>query len=62
MIEKELKSINPKNNSLIAFMGVFPTIYDLNKIINNSAEAQLYWSELDLKFRLEQIRKFIFYP
>ena len=55
MIEKELKSINPKNYSLLASWKV-PTIYDLKKTIKNSAEAQLYWSELDLKSRLEQIK------
>ena len=47
MIEKELKSINPKNNLLIASWDI-PSINDINIIIRKTAQAQSHWSELDL--------------
>ena len=33
------------------------TIYDLNEIMKNSAKSQLCWSELDLKSRLDPVKK-----
>tara|TARA_Y100000591_G_scaffold252713_1_gene224305 strand:- start:195 stop:1577 length:1383 start_codon:yes stop_codon:yes gene_type:complete len=55
MIEKELKSINPKNNLLIGRWEV-PSPKDINTIIELSAKAQSHWESLDLNIRMEPIK------
>ena len=46
MIEKKLKSINPKNNITLRSWDI-PSLNDINIIIENSS-GSMSWSELDL--------------
>ena len=50
MNDKQLKSINPKNNSLLSTWDI-PSIKDVTTIIKKSAEAQPQWESLDLDSR-----------
>ena len=55
MIEKELKSINPKNNIKIRSWDI-PSLNDIDNIIRKTAQAQINWSELDLLSRLDLLK------
>ena len=55
MIEKKLKSINPKNNIKIRSWDV-PSLNDINIIIRKTAQAQMDWSEIDLISRLDYVK------
>ena len=54
MIEKKLKSINPKNNIKLCSWDV-PSLNDINIIIRKTAQAQMGWSEIDLISRLDYV-------
>ncbi len=55
MIEKKLKSINPKNNFNLCSWDV-PSLNDINIIIRKTAQAQMGWSEIDLISRLDYVK------
>ena len=55
MIEKKLKSINPKNNIKLRSWDV-PSLNDINIIIRKTAQAQMDWSEIDLISRLNYVK------
>ena len=55
MIEKKLKSINPKNNIKLSSWDV-PSLNDINIIIRKTAQAQMNWSEIDLISRLDYVK------
>ena len=55
MIKNKLKSINPKNNIKIRSWEV-PSLNDLNNIIRKTAKAQMNWSKIDLRSRLDFIK------
>ena len=55
MIEKKLKSINPKNNIKICSWDIH-SLNDINIIIRKTAQAQIKWSELDLISRLDFVK------
>ena len=57
MIEKELKSINPKNNIKLSTWDV-PSLNDINTIIRKTAKAQNKWSGMDLILRLDYVKTF----
>ena len=55
MTKLKLKSVNPKNNSPIKIWDIHSEI-EIKSIINNAAEAQAYWSKLDLSSRLKPFK------
>ncbi len=55
MIEKKLKSINPKNNVKIRSWDIL-SVNDINSIILKTAQAQTTWSEVDLLSRLNLLK------
>ena len=55
MIEKKLKSINPKNNIELRSWDV-PSLNDINIMIRKTAQAQMDWSEIDLISRLDYVK------
>ena len=55
MIKKKLKSINPKNNIKLSSWDV-PSLNDINIMIRKTAQAQNYWSEIDLISRLDYVK------
>ncbi len=55
MIEKKLKSINPKNNIKLRSWDV-PSFSDINIMIRKTAQAQIGWSEIDLISRLAYVK------
>ena len=55
MIEKKLKSINPKNNIKLRSWDV-PSLNDINIIIRKTAQAQKCWSKIDLISRLDYVK------
>ena len=55
MIEKKLKSINPKNNIKLRSWDV-PSLNDINIMIRKTAQAQMDWSEIDLISRLDYVK------
>ena len=55
MIEKKLKSINPKNNIVLSLWDV-PSIDDIDIIIDKTAKAQTDWSKIDLISRLDFVK------
>ena len=55
MIEKKLKSINPKNNIKIRSWEI-PSLTDINVIIRKTARAQMNWSEIDLSLKLDFLK------
>ncbi len=56
MIEKKLKSINPKNNIKISSWKI-PSLTDIDITIRKTAQAQINWSEIDLVSRLDFVNK-----
>jgi len=56
MIEKKLKSINPKNNIKISSWKI-PSLTDIDITIKKTAQAQTNWSEIDLVSRLDFVNK-----
>ena len=58
MIEKKLISINPKNNIKIRSWDIL-SLDDINIVIRKTAQAQNYWSDLDLISRLEFVKLLI---
>ncbi len=58
MNEKKLKSINPKNNIKLHSWDI-PSLDDINIIIRKTAQAQNYWSEINLISRLEYVKTLI---
>ena len=56
MIEKKLKSINPKNNIKL-FSWKIPSLNDINVMIGKTAQAQMCWSGIDLVSRLNYVKK-----
>ena len=55
MIKNQLKSINPKNNIKLSSWDVL-SLNELNTIIDNTAHAQINWSEIDITSRLDLIK------
>jgi len=55
MIEKKLKSINPKNNVIIRSWDI-PSLSDVDSIISKTAQAQKTWSEVDLSSKLNFLK------
>ena len=55
MIEKKLKSINPKNNIILRSWDV-PSFNDINIRIRKTALAQINWSKKDLISRLGYVK------
>ena len=51
MIRHQLKSINPKDNSIINVWDIHSQ-NEINTIIKNTADAQLNWELLDLSSRI----------
>jgi len=58
MIEKKLKSINPKNNIKLCSWDV-PSLNEINIIIRKTAQAQMGWSEIDLVSRLDYVKSLV---
>lgn len=55
MTYHRLKSINPKNNIKICHWDI-PSLIDINDIIKKTANAQIYWSKVDLISRLDFVK------
>ena len=55
MIEKKLKSINPKNNIELSSWDI-PSLNDINIMIRKASHAQKYWSKIDLTARLNYLK------
>ena len=55
MIEKKIKSINPKNNTIIRSWDIH-SLNDIKIIIKKTAHAQMNWSEIDLISRLDSVK------
>ena len=55
MIEKKIKSINPKNNVKIRSWDI-PSLNDIEFIISKTAQAQMIWSEVNLLSRLNLLK------
>ena len=59
MMNKQLKSINPKNNLKLRLWNV-PSLNEIDSIIEKSAEAQIFWNDINLKSRIIILKKLTF--
>ena len=56
MIKTNLKSINPKNNSLIKEWDIYPSS-KIDTIIKKTANSQIIWNRLELSHKIDLIKK-----
>ena len=59
MINKKLKSINPKNNLIINSWDIFSQS-KIDLIIENASNAQLEWESENINLRIELIKEFYY--
>ena len=55
MIEKKLKSINPKNNIILSSWDIL-SLNEIDIMISKTAHAQMDWSRIDLISRLNNVK------